>query len=572
MKKIAVTTGDPAGIGPEITAKALRFYQFQKNLIYIVYGKLPKFNDGNPVMKISSPLEANDPGIIYWIEIDDSSVIPGKQSKLSGKISLNILQQCAEDLNRHLIQGVVTCPISKHEIRQTDPEFIGHTEFFANSSQTREVVMSFWGPYFNLALLTTHLALCDVSRSLTRENLLNKFKLIHSKTAKLMNQPRLAMLAVNPHAGEQGAFGCEDDLITSVLKELRQEEIIIDGPFPADTFFPRKADKYDLIISAYHDQGLIPFKMISSNSGVNATLGLPFVRTSVDHGTAFDIAGLDIASETSLEQAIKMAEKLLLPRIRVFPKTYDSFAPYYDKYMSHVIYEDWVEFLLDQYLKKNHENPGKILEMACGTANISCRLVKRNLQVEATDISSEMLKIAAKKPFSPELNCRDMLSSLKENSYDLIIMLFDSINYLLKRSQISLLFNNIATSLKPNGLFIFDISTLKNCEENFDGFINLEDNKDLYLIHHSDLDYDTNIQSTYLTFFEKNGFLYRRSDEVHKQKIYRSRQIISLIEKSPLKLNGIFSIENPTNLLQQDPAKLDRDLTRLFFVLEHADK
>ncbi|MFC1887962.1 4-hydroxythreonine-4-phosphate dehydrogenase PdxA [Candidatus Cloacimonadota bacterium] len=568
MKKIAVTTGDPAGIGPEITTKALRFYQHQPGIVYIVYGRSPDFKDGNIVKKISDPDEAVDSGVIYSIEIDDQSIIPGKQSVLSGKISLEILQRCAEDLNKNKIHAVVTCPISKHEIRKTDPNFIGHTEFFAYSSNTPNVVMSFWGPYFNLALLTTHLALCDVSKALNRTSLLQKFKLIYQYAKKMLNDPQIAILALNPHAGEQGAFGNEDELITSVLAELKKTDINIDGPYPADTFFSTKAPHYDLIISAYHDQGLIPFKMISNNNGVNATLGLPYIRTSVDHGTAFDIAGLNIASEQSLEKAINMAEKQILPTVLVFPKTYDLFAQYYDQYMNHVNYEDWIEFLLNQYIKKNRHNPGKILELACGTANISCRLVKRDLHVEATDISSEMLKIASEKPFAPHLSCRNMLSPVKENSYDLIILLFDSINYLLKEAQINILLANISKGLKDDGLFIFDISTVRNCEENFDGFINLEDNEDQYLIHHSDLNYDNMIQTTYLTFFELNGFLYKRNDEIHKQKIYKTSEIISFIENSDLILAGIYCMENNNNLLGQDPEKLDRDLARLFFVLE----
>jgi 4-hydroxythreonine-4-phosphate dehydrogenase len=568
MKKIAITTGDPAGIGPEITAKALRFYQLQSEIVYIVYGRSPDFEDGNLVKKIDDADEAKEPGIIFYIEIDDQTVLSGKQSSLSGQIALRILKRCADDLNKKKIHAVVTCPISKHEIRETDPDFIGHTEFFAGTSRTSNVIMSFWGPYFNLALLTTHLAVCDVSGTLARPLLLEKFRLIHKNAVKLLNKPRLAMLAVNPHAGEQGAFGNEDELISSVLDQLRAENINIDGPFPADTFFSRKSNKYNLIISAYHDQGLIPFKMISSNKGVNVTLGLPYIRTSVDHGTAFDIAGLDIASDHSLTQAIKMAEIQLLPKVKVFPKNYELFAQYYDQYMNHVSYKDWIEFLLNQYLKKNHENPQNILELACGTANISCRLVKRHLQVEASDLSSEMLKIASQKPFAPKLSCRDMLSPIMENSYDLIILLFDSINYLLKETQINVLLSNISKGLKDNGLFIFDISTLSNCEKNFDGFINLEDNEDQYLIHHSDLDYESMIQTTNLTFFELNSFLYKRGDEIHKQKIYRTKEIISLIDKSPLHLNGIYTIENDTNLINQDPELLDRDLSRLFFVLE----
>jgi len=568
MKKIAITSGDPAGIGPEITSKALRFYQFQPKLIYIIYGNIIQFKDGNPIKKIRNADNATDPGIIYWIEINDDQIEPGHPGKASGEIALQILNRCSDDLNNKKIQGIVTCPVSKHEIRKSEPEFIGHTEFFALRSHTSDVIMSFWGPYFNLALLTTHLAICNVNKELSRNNLVKKFTIIHKETRKLLRDPRIAMLAVNPHAGEKGAFGMEDYLISSVLADLKKDDILIDGPFPADTFFSNRATGYDLIISAYHDQGLVPFKMISSEKGVNVTLGLPYVRTSVDHGTAFDIAGKNIASEYSLIKAIELAEKLLLPKITVYPQTYRKFAKYYDHYMSHVNYENWVKFILNQYNKKNKKKPHKILELACGTANVSCRLVRRKLDVEASDLSPEMLKIASGKPFAPKLFCRDMLDPIKENSFDLIVLLFDSLNYLTKKSQILKLFSIIHSGLKDSGLFIFDISTLNNCKEHFDGFINLEDDNDQYLVHHSDFNHENMIQTTNLTFFNKNSFLFRREDEIHKQKIYRTSEIVSLIERSPLQMNGIFSIGKSVNLMNHDLDNLDRDLTRLFFVVE----
>jgi 4-hydroxythreonine-4-phosphate dehydrogenase len=568
MKKIAITSGDPAGIGPEIVAKACRFYRFQSNLIYIIYGKLIPFKDGNTMKVIKNADEAQDSQVLYWLKIDNEKIKPGQPGKNSGKIALQILQKCAEDLNNKKIHAVVTCPVSKHEIRKSAPDFIGHTEFFARSSNSANVIMSFWGPFFNLALLTTHLPVCEVSEVITRTNLIRKLKLIYKSAEKLLKNPEIAMLALNPHAGEKGAFGSEDELIASVLQELEKANIHIAGPFPSDTFFSSRATEYDLVISAYHDQGLIPFKMISSENGVNVTLGLPYVRTSVDHGTAFDIAGLNIASEQSLIKAIEMAEKLILPKVEIQAGTYSLFAKYYDQYMGHVEYENWAKFLLQQYNKKNRKNPRNILELACGTANISSLLVKSKLKVDASDISPEMLKIAAQKPFAPELYCKDMLSPIKKESYDLVILLFDSINYLTKKAQISSLFSNVAQGLRDHGLFIFDISTINNCKENFDGFINLEDNKSQYLIHQSELNYDDMIQTTYLTFFEMNGFLYKRGDEIHKQKIYKTKEIVALIKKSPLNLKGIFAIDNTENLINQDTDYLDRDIPRLFFVLE----
>ncbi len=569
MKKIAITSGDPAGIGPEITSKALRFFNFHKDVIYIVYGKLYPFKDGSCIQKIKKPEEAISSNIVYWIEIDSYEIKTGKPSILSGKVAIQILERCAEDLNNKKIDAVVTCPISKEAIQKSYPTFIGHTEFFAQKSNTEDVIMSFWGPYFNLALITTHLAVCDVSEKLTRDFLLSKLQLIYMETTKLLRKPKIAMLAVNPHAGEKGAFGQDDILIESVLEELSKQNIKIYGPFPADTFFATKATKYDLIISAYHDQGLIPFKMISSEEGVNVTLGLPFVRTSVDHGTAYDIAGKNIASEKSLLKAIHFAEKLLIPYVKSKEKNYTVFAKFYDKYMAHVNYDEWVKFILSQYNKKNKKKPAKILELACGTANIACRLVKKNLNVDAVDNAEEMLKIASKKPFCPNLFCRDMLDSFPSNQYDLIILLFDSFNYLLKDDQINKLFKEVHNALMDNGLFIFDITTLKNCEDNFDGFVNIEEykNKD-YFVHQSEFDYSNYIQTTKLTFFLKKGFNFIRKDEIHKQKIYKVREIVTLISKSDLTLSGIYSIDRKDNLLNQNIDLVDNKFARLFFVLE----
>ncbi|MCK4694726.1 MAG: 4-hydroxythreonine-4-phosphate dehydrogenase PdxA, partial [Candidatus Cloacimonetes bacterium] len=192
MKKIAITSGDPAGIGPEITSKALRFFNFHKDVIYIVYGKLYPFKDGSCIQKIKKPEEAISSNIVYWIEIDSYEIKTGKPSILSGKVAIQILERCAEDLNNKKIDAVVTCPISKEAIQKSYPTFIGHTEFFAQKSNTEDVIMSFWGPYFNLALITTHLAVCDVSEKLTRDFLLSKLQLIYMETTKLLRKPKIA--------------------------------------------------------------------------------------------------------------------------------------------------------------------------------------------------------------------------------------------------------------------------------------------------------------------------------------------------------------------------------------------
>jgi 4-hydroxythreonine-4-phosphate dehydrogenase len=568
MKKIAITTGDPAGIGSEITSKSLRFSELKKNIIYIVYGKIKLFKDGNMLKKIDHAEEAISPEKVYWIEIDDDKIEVGKPTGRSGEIAYQILERCSEDLNSRLIDAVVTCPVSKEAIHQSQPDFIGHTEFFAKRSGTENVIMSFWGPHFNLALLTTHLAVSDVPNLLNKAFLETRFRLIHQEVCKLLKKPKIAMLAINPHAGESGAFGKEDILVKSVLGQLKENGIDIDGPFPADTFFAHHATRYNMIISAFHDQGLIPFKMLSMEEGVNVTLGLPYIRTSVDHGTAFDIAGTGKASEKSLLKAIMFAEMLLFPTKQIKKQNYSIFAKYYDTYMSHVDYNKWVNFILKQFNKIHEENPKRILELACGTANVSCQLVKKGLQVDASDISAEMLKIAAKKPFSPNLSQRDMIAKLPANAYDLVILLFDSLNYILQKEDIFTLLTNVHDTLQPGGLFIFDLTTPRNCENNFDGFINIEEDKDEFFIHQSDFDSANFIQKTHLTFFLKKGFLYSRKDEIHKQKIYKADEMVKLIGETNFQFKGIYSIGYDENLLNREIYILDRNFSRLFFVLE----
>jgi len=566
MKKIAITTGDPAGIGPEITSKAIRYLQLNKDIVYIVYGQIDEYSDGNKVEKINNVDKALCRNKIYWIEICNKKIKKGVPTKESGKLTLEILTRCSDDLNSGKIDAVVTAPVSKDAIRYSQPDFIGHTEFFAIKSNTDTVVMSFWGPYFNLALLSTHIAVSDISNYLTNEPLKPKFRLIYQEVNKRINSPKIAMLAVNPHAGEKGAFGKDDHYIEKILQELRDENINIDGPFPADTFFATKATNYDMIISAYHDQGLIPFKMISAEQGVNVTLGLPYIRTSVDHGTAFDIAGKGIASEKSLLHAINFAVNSLI-NSKQDNCNYTTFAEYYDNYMSHVNYEDWVDFILSHYNKKNGKSPTKILELACGSANVSSRLVKKGLDVDASDISSKMLKIASDKAFAPNLYQHNMLDEIPYKNYDLILLLFDSINYLKDIKQVKIILDNVHNAMSDHGTFIFDITTLKNCENHFNGFLNVEDEEDKTFIHKSDFEQSSGFQTTELTFFKKKGFMYERFDEKHEQKIFRVSELINCIENSQLKLTGIYNIGNNENLIEHNSKILESNFSRLFFIL-----
>ena len=314
MAKIAITLGDPTGIGPEIVLKVLKKYSFDHTII--LYGafpeniRIPKFS----VIHEAKEIEGVDKGV-YWVPYkQDSSFVSGKPSRESGIAAYNAIKTAGEHALDGFIDAIITAPISKHYIQLTHSNFIGHTEFFARQAQCSEVVMSFFSDKLNVALLTTHCALYEVSSNLTIENVVKKIHIINNSLKKFFHitKPKLAILGLNPHAGENGAFGKEEvEILQPATVILQNEGVEIDGPFPADTFFAGDYHKYDLIISPYHDQGLIPFKMLSFDAGVNVTLGLPYIRTSVDHGTAFDIAGKGMASQRSLFEAIALAIKML---------------------------------------------------------------------------------------------------------------------------------------------------------------------------------------------------------------------------------------------------------------------
>jgi len=314
MKKIAITTGDPAGIGPEVVIKALKKNKFQHTII--VYGAfsekvtIPELRKIKSIDEIDSTVKS-----LYWIPISkENSFVPAKPSKESGIAAYESLQRSCTDALAGKINALVTAPVSKHFIQLSHPDFIGHTEFFAQRSSTKDVVMSFFSDKITVGLLTTHCGLSQVSSFLTEEMILTKVEIINNALERYfkISKPTLALLGLNPHAGEEGAFGHEEQqVMIPAVDELKKKGIDINGPYPADTFFARNYEKFDMIISAYHDQALIPFKMLSFDVGVNVTLGLPFIRTSVDHGTAFDIAGKGIASDNSLKHAVKLAMRMI---------------------------------------------------------------------------------------------------------------------------------------------------------------------------------------------------------------------------------------------------------------------
>lgn len=321
---VGITMGDPAGIGPEIILKALcrpQIYSLCRPLVFGTARFLKNshlYNTANLVCQpIENPSEASfRKGTICIVELHASARIRiGKGSAASGKAALAYLDRAIESALRGEIDALVTAPLSKAAIRRAGgSSFVGHTEYLADKTDNPAVAMMFHSKRLNVALVTTHIPLRSVAAAISARKIVSVIRLSHVALEKLgIARPRIAVAGLNPHAGEEKNFGEEDaNVIAPAVRAARNGGIDVQGPLPADALFHAAYHgKHDLVVAMYHDQALAPFKMIAFDSGVNITLGLPFVRTSVDHGTAFDIAGRGTASEQSLIEALKVAVRLI---------------------------------------------------------------------------------------------------------------------------------------------------------------------------------------------------------------------------------------------------------------------
>ncbi|MBI5117363.1 4-hydroxythreonine-4-phosphate dehydrogenase PdxA [Candidatus Poribacteria bacterium] len=320
---IGITMGDPAGIGPEVIYKALRNPRIQAMCSPLVFGTAGFLTGlslhaaiGRQFHSVRSPVEAAFKfGTIDVVEVETSPHIRvGETSAASGKAALAYLEGATRAALRGEIDALVTAPVSKAAIRMAGfRAFVGHTEYLAEMTSTRSFAMMFWSKRLKVVLVTTHLPLKEVAFAISSEQILSVILLANDSLKKLgFPKPRVGVTALNPHAGEDGAFGDEDSrIVEPAVRQARKRGVDANGPLPADSLFYSAYNRaYDLVVAMYHDQALAPFKMVAFDEGVNITLGLPFVRTSVDHGTAYDIAGKGIASEKSLVQAIKLAVRL----------------------------------------------------------------------------------------------------------------------------------------------------------------------------------------------------------------------------------------------------------------------
>ena len=312
--------GDPAGIGTEIILKALEKREIFKYCIPIIVGDKDFLKKTAKTLKFQFHISKSN--IIDLKNIPKNFTI-GRPSRVSGKAAVEYIKSAVSLAKDKKVDAIVTAPISKEAIHMAGYKYPGHTEMLAEFTDTRDYAMMLESPPppfekggkggLRVVLVTTHTAIKNVSRLINRKKILNAIRLTNSslKSWGFLN-PRIGVSALNPHAGEGGIFGNEEiKIIMPAINDARSEGTEVQGPFPADTLFtPSKRSKFDAIVVMYHDQGLIPIKMAAFGKSVNITLGLPFIRTSVDHGTAYDIAGKNQADPSSLIEAVKLAAKL----------------------------------------------------------------------------------------------------------------------------------------------------------------------------------------------------------------------------------------------------------------------
>jgi 4-hydroxythreonine-4-phosphate dehydrogenase len=317
MKKIIITCGDPSGIGPDLCIN-LAYQKFPAQITVIGSSKV--IADRAKVQKkkisfINKNLMHDGKGTISLIDFDfPSKIYPGIPNRNNSQKQLEILDFAINLTLQKKYDSIVTLPINKKILSTKKEKFIGHTEYIAEKCNVKNKVMMLATNKLRVALLTTHHSIKEIPSLITKSKLRKTIEIIYSdlKTKFKIKDPRILVTGFNPHAGENGEFGDEErKVISPVINELKRMKIFIDGPVPADTAFVNKnIEKYDVFLAMYHDQGLAPFKALSFGKGVNITLGLPFVRTSVDHGTAYDIVGTKKIDSSSFFEAIKMAIEL----------------------------------------------------------------------------------------------------------------------------------------------------------------------------------------------------------------------------------------------------------------------
>jgi 4-hydroxythreonine-4-phosphate dehydrogenase len=318
--------GDPAGIGPEIVLKAVAEDEVRHACAPVILGDAQllahtarklDLQCGYEIVRLGERLpEVIDQPVIFHLNNISGHIEPGIESGIAGKAAGGYIESAVELCAAGSIDAIATAPINKRALFLGGYSFPGHTEFLAHLTGAEEYAMGFVAANLRVVLVSTHVPLSEAIRLLTRERIEKTIRLAHREFKRWgIERPRLAMAALNPHGAEGGLFGVEEaaEIIPAVESCRMADDINVHGPFPADTIFLRASrGEFDGVIACYHDQAMIPVKCLSFGEAVNVTLGLPFIRTSVDHGTAFDIAGKGIAEHSSMVTAIKLAAELSL--------------------------------------------------------------------------------------------------------------------------------------------------------------------------------------------------------------------------------------------------------------------
>jgi 4-hydroxythreonine-4-phosphate dehydrogenase len=329
--RLAVSMGDPSGIGAEVAARALAALRGAGAVPY-VFGDASVF--GRAAARAGLALPAVDPGdplprggaLVRVTRLRASDRRPGRPSAAGGPAQLAYLEAALAAVQSGAADALCTAPVSKAQVQRALPGFAGHTEWLEERCRPGRSVMMLASSRLRVALVTNHLALSRALRAITAERILRTIEVTHRGLRRDFGlaRPRIAVCALNPHAGEQGAFGDEEARrVAPAVRRARRLRMQVSGPWPADSIFWRAAaGEFDAVVALYHDQGLIPAKLLDAATGdpsVNVTLGLPVVRTSPDHGVAYDLAGTGRASAASMEAALRLAVAIARRRARSRP-------------------------------------------------------------------------------------------------------------------------------------------------------------------------------------------------------------------------------------------------------------
>jgi 4-hydroxythreonine-4-phosphate dehydrogenase len=330
---LGLTMGDPAGIGPEICLQALRSPRVFASCTPVLFGDVTVLNRaaqaaGNPgvdgrvisISELNGLSEINEPLVVDCNAIDAAAIEPGKISAACGKAGYAYIEAAIKAALAGKIDGVVTAPIHKESLNLSGVKFPGHTEIFTALTGAKRSCMMLYSDKLTVSMVTTHIGYHEVPGKLSIDRVLNVIELTAQAMRQLLGrEPAIGVCGLNPHAGEHGLFGNHEEeiFVEPAVQLARERGLRVEGPLVPDAAFTNgQRKKFDAIVTLYHDQGHIPFKMLAFDTGVNITLGLPIIRTSVDHGTAFDIAWQGKAQATSLFSAIDVAAGLALGKLK----------------------------------------------------------------------------------------------------------------------------------------------------------------------------------------------------------------------------------------------------------------